>query len=233
MPDQNKYRYVVVGKKQENDKAATLELALLGGSTPPYKAGQYITVYFPNSNTPSGKAYSISSAPSENRFALTVEAVGEYSSRLSSLVPGDTFLASLPRGSFYPEPGEDGLVFLAGGIGITPFRSMIVEMHCMQAERQMYLFYSVRMQENFLFEDAFKPIEARERLYIQRHITGKSVAGGTAACRIRITDILYTVRDIKKAEFLICGSIPFVREFRKDLIDSRIDEGRIYTEALF
>ena len=56
-----------------------------------YQAGQYITVFFEDSSTPAGKAYSLSSAPHESELSITVKKVGEYSGRLHALNAGDTF----------------------------------------------------------------------------------------------------------------------------------------------
>ena len=54
-----------------------------------YTAGQYITVFFDDSSTPEGKAYSLSSAPHEKWLSITVKKVGEYSGRLHDLRAGD------------------------------------------------------------------------------------------------------------------------------------------------
>jgi ferredoxin-NADP reductase len=51
--------------------------------------------------------------------------------------------------------------------------------------------------------------------------------------RIKVTDILEETKDIKDKEFLICGGIPFVRDFWKGLKEGGVPEETICTEAFF
>jgi ferredoxin-NADP reductase len=66
-----------------------------------------------------------------------------------------------PKGSFVlPEATEDPLVFLAGGIGITPFRSMLRYIADEQLPHRMTLVYSSRDRASAPFLDELEEIEA-------------------------------------------------------------------------
>ena len=94
---------------------STLSLTFADGSIPKFVAGQYITVYFPETKTAEGKAYSISSAPGENMLSLTVKAIGEFSNKLCAMEPENEIAASLPYGYFTNEDDDQDsmLVMLA------------------------------------------------------------------------------------------------------------------------
>ena len=96
-------QYVVKEKTMEVPGVTTLFLTDEQDNVPPFTPGQYITVYFPELSTPEGKAYSISSAPRESTFSITVRNIGEFSGRLCSISPGETLLASLPYGFLKPQ----------------------------------------------------------------------------------------------------------------------------------
>lgn len=224
--------YVVVGTKQETRTTTTLALTFLDGSIPSYIPGQYLTIYFPYSTDTKGKAYSISSGPSEQTLAITVRAMGEFSNRLCALKPGDTILASLPQGTFYPEQAGVNLVLLAGGIGITPFRSIMCNAIRRSLPPDLYLFYSIPLLEETLFEDQFNILAKQYgNLHIKKYVTRESLTAPLALVR-RITpeDILRTIHDTVYSEFLISGPTSFVRGQRSGLVKAGISEEYIHTE---
>src|ERR1044071_5893464 len=117
MKESEKKIYTVLGRKEEVPGVTTLHLAFPDGKIPEYRAGQFITIYFPELHTPEGKAYSISSSPLEKHLSITVKALGEFSNKIHSLKVGDTLLASEPYGFFYSEIEDSSLVMVAAGIG--------------------------------------------------------------------------------------------------------------------
>ena len=71
--------------------------------------------------------YSLSALPSEDLMRITVRDVGDPSNMLRSLRPGTRVLAEGPFGAFFPEPSrrDRPALLLAGGVGITPLRTMM------------------------------------------------------------------------------------------------------------
>jgi ferredoxin-NADP reductase len=93
-------------------------------------AGQYISVELPHNN-PDGKGakrwFTISSAPYEKIIQITTRVTdSSFKQALSHLpIGGDLQLLDTPHGSFVWQDGSRPLVFVAGGIGVTPFRSIL------------------------------------------------------------------------------------------------------------
>lgn len=88
--------------------------------------GQYLDIKLPvkdpNGNT---RAFTISSSPTEEFLMITPKkGISPFKKYLESLKEGDIIESSHPAGTFTLDETEP-VVFLAGGIGITPFRSMI------------------------------------------------------------------------------------------------------------
>ena len=130
------------------------------GENPPFVAGQFITVYFPELCVPEGKAYSISSVPGDTELSITVKALGQFSRRLCAMRAGDSFLGSDPYGFFFSEEKETPLVMLAVGIGITPFRSIIKDATEQSSEQKLILIYSNRAPEDAAFVDDLEEWQA-------------------------------------------------------------------------
>lgn len=120
-----------VSKQQENDDVYTFYFSYRGSLG--YAAGQHGGFILPGLYRP--HAFSLASSPQEKLVAIgTHVATGSrYKNTLMRLQPGDRIVMFGPIMRFYMRKGHSGYVFLAQGIGITPFRSMLADAHDTQA----------------------------------------------------------------------------------------------------
>ena len=125
-----------------------------------YKAGQY--AYFDIGevyNDPKGpiRHFTIASSPTEDFILISTRIRSSpYKKRLSSLEPGVEVKARGPEGKFVlHEDYSKSAIFLSGGIGVTPFRSMIKYATDKQLPLRIIMFDSNRNQENILFKKEF------------------------------------------------------------------------------
>ena len=126
----------------------------------PFRAGQYLECTLPHPQTDSRgnrRYFTIASAPSEAQVRLGVKFYDQPSSfkrRLLKLPLGTQMLGGHPVGDFTlpKDPGRK-LAFIAGGIGITPFRSMIRHLLDQQQPRDIALFYSNRPETSPAYAD--------------------------------------------------------------------------------
>lgn len=220
--------------KTETPGVTTLFLSEKNKTVPEFIPGQFINVYFPDLGMPEGKAYSISSAPHEPLFSITVRAIGEFSHRLCDARPGDTISGSLPYGFFYPELEESDVVMLAAGIGITPFRSMLRHAARHSPKRRITLFNSSRTLSDMIFDEELAGLHKElPNFSITRFLTREGAPHKHISRRIKAADIFPFISNTAHTEFLICGSIPFTRDMWRDLRGAGISEDAMYTEAFF
>jgi ferredoxin-NADP reductase/nitrite reductase/ring-hydroxylating ferredoxin subunit len=125
-----------------------------------YRAGQY--AFFDIGgvhNDPKGpiRHFTISSSPTEDVIMITTRIRDTaYKKRLSSLEQGAKVKVRGPQGKFtLHEDYSKTAVFLSGGIGVTPFRSMIKYATDKQLPLKIIMFDSNRNQENTLFKNEF------------------------------------------------------------------------------
>ncbi|MFA6297230.1 MAG: FAD-dependent oxidoreductase [Candidatus Paceibacterota bacterium] len=231
----NNTTYIIKEVVEEAPDVKTLKLTLLNGTVPPYTAGQFITVYFPETKTLEGKSYTFSSAPHENTCNITIKNIGEFSGRLCSLKVGETIEASMPYGFFSSEYPEAELILIAGGIGITPFRSMVKGHLWQNPKRNIHLFHSTKTMSDIVFKKEFEELsENYPNLKIAYNLTQElNIPENMKKGRIDVPTLLNSLEKTTDKEFLICGSISFVRDIWKALRDQGISEDVIYTEAFF
>src|ERR1700730_412034 len=107
------------------------------------------------------RALSIASAPYEgNLMVATRLRATAFKRTLNSLPVGTELLLQGPYGSMtLPRNTKRPAVLLAGGIGVTPFRSFICNAAQSQSPREILLFYSVRVPEEAAFLEALQEIE--------------------------------------------------------------------------
>ncbi|MDF0681479.1 MAG: FAD-dependent oxidoreductase, partial [Candidatus Nitrosocosmicus sp.] len=101
--------------------------------------------------------FTISSSPAENFIMLSTKIRDSpYKKRLSTLEVGDKVKVSRPDGEFVlPEDYSKPIIFLSGGIGVTPFRSMINYATEKQLPLKIIMFDSNKNQQNILFKREF------------------------------------------------------------------------------
>ena len=210
----------IVGVRQENPEVTTLYFARPFD----FMAGQYITVFIEGSQVREGKAYSISSRPHEELMSITVKNVGgEFSSYLCSRHVGDTLQISRAYGDFNPQT-ERPLVGIAAGCGLSPIWSILAD-----AQQPTFLYFSQKSPEYMVFKDEL----AASSIQVKKFSTRQQVEekDGWHNGRFEVAKIVSEVPD--EAHFLVCGSLPFVRDVWQKLTAAGVDESRISTETFF
>lgn len=103
--------------------------------------------------------FTIASSPTEKDIKLGIKFYPEPSSfknRLLYMKPGDTIIAAQRGGDFVmPKNNEKKLVFIAGGIGVTPFRSMVQFLVDTKEQRNIRVLYANKSAENIAYKDVF------------------------------------------------------------------------------
>jgi ferredoxin-NADP reductase len=130
-----------------------------------YEAGQSIDLKLINppetDDEGNMRAFSLASAPHEDVIYITTRMRDTAFKRvLKSMEPGTEVQVEGPFGSFLlHENVNRPAVMFAGGIGITPFHSMISEAAARKSSHQMYLFFSNRRPEDAAFLTELQSLE--------------------------------------------------------------------------
>jgi glycine betaine catabolism B len=178
-----------------------------------FAAGQYLEWTLPVSGPDSRgnrRYFTIASAPSNETVRLGVKFSpngSAFKQGLASLQPGDRIVASQLAGSFtLPRHPRRKLVFIAGGIGITPFRSMLEDLLQRGEARPITVLYGNNRIEDVAYFDVLK--RAREELGIRTHYAVRTAEGPATGLRIGLIDaamIDECVPDYRERVFYISG----------------------------
>lgn len=143
-----------------------------GAALPPFQPGQFLTFSLPIfPDRPTVRCYSLSDRPDPKSYRITVKRIpastdkpdvppGIASNFLHDRVhEGDIIKVKAPSGRFCLDPDPSAaVVFIAGGIGITPLLSMLRWCASEQPERSVYLYYGVRNATEHGFREALEEL---------------------------------------------------------------------------
>jgi ferredoxin-NADP reductase len=198
-----------------------------------YQPGQFIELYLPHQNVDNRGIYrqfTLSSSPSETEIAITAKRppdgflTSTYKQTLWKLQPGDTAQTSDPLGDFVlPFDNTIPLVWVAGGMGIAPFRSQAIWLAHSGEERTIQLIHSIHGSDEQIFGPTFHhpPITLR---YLD------SSLGQRLTTQAVLKKLNYSPES-DEALFYISGPEPMVESLARGLQASGIARGRIVSDA--
>ena len=203
-----------------------------------FQPGQYLewTLPRPASDARGNRRYfTIASSPTEPHLQLTLRQpmpASSFKQQLARLKTGDGLLASHLAGSFVlPADSGEKLVFLAGGVGITPFRSMIKYLLDERQRRDIILLYSANTASELVFTELFK----RAKKVGLRPIYTLTAKDRPAGWRGQFGPIdrrliKKMVPDYKQRRFYVSGPYGFVKAARLELIKLGLPRRQIITD---
>lgn len=243
----DKLHLLVTAIKDETKTSKTFRLAPDPDANmkglPPFRAGQYLSLKVGADGVRITRPYSISSAPYEalspgGFYEITVKRVSD-----GFLTPymwehwqvGTKIESSAPAGLFYYEPLRDKrtIVGLAGGSGVTPFRSMAREIAHGGLDVELILLYGSSDETDILFYDELKALEAQSAGKIRVvHVLSCDVVSLAGCEQGFITaDIIRKYAKAEHSSFFVCGPQVMYQFVRGELARLNLPRRRVRWEA--
>ena len=213
-----------------------------GGAIARYKAGQHLPVRAEIDGETLMRTYTLSSAPSDGRYRLSVKREGAFSNYLHGLSEGDLIEAQGPRGGFFIEGDEPRpAVLIAAGIGITPMlamlRQIVFEGQRTRGTRPTWLVHGAKSRDLRPFHDEIAELTRKAggavRLVAVHSAPDRSETQGedySWAGRFTAAD-LGRFLPFGDYEFYMCGPGGFMQDVYDGLRDMNVSDARIHAEA--
>lgn len=227
------YTIVRVGKETA-DTFILLAKPVLG-EVFPFSPGQFAGIE--NPEYPSGQKnhfFSIASSPNDKvRLKFCFKVYGDWTKRLSEKNPGDRLRIAGPFGKFMWHSTVQHAVFLAGGIGITPFVSMLRYIKEANEHPSITLLYGNRTEKDIVYrsflEETIRHLPGGKIIHILSHLTESDIWEGYRG---------FLTKEILEKEvtfnadptFFICGPPIFVQLAEDILKQKSVAESKIRRE---
>ena len=218
--------YNVESVRHPNGATTEVTLRPQKGPIKKQRAGQFLFVRFPQDRILSeSHPFTISSAPHEDRLRLTIKASGDFTRYLfNHLKPEMGAIVDGAYGMFDYKTGGQKQIWLAGGIGITPFLAFIRDMNSDLAH-DIDFYYTVRHPDEALFVEEIKTAAIRNpRL---RPFVRYSAKEGSLTLEHILKN---TVGDVKDHHIYICGPLPMIQAFEKKFLELGVPNNQIHYE---
>ena len=200
-----------------------------------YRAGQFTFVTVEDDGQKMKKPLTLSSSPTElDYIEFTKKLTGHpFSNGLEALRIGDKIRLDAPYGNFTLDEQLPRVTMLAGGMGITPMRSMCKYCTDMRLPSAVMLLYANNTEADIIFRREFEEMQSQNRnLKVVLALAEAEPDWKGRTGRIRADTIREEVPDYLTTAFYICGPPAMVDAMRAVLRDLGVAENSVITEDL-
>jgi ferredoxin-NADP reductase len=171
--------------------------------------------------------YSLSQPPDNAGLRITVKAAGRHSSGVAGLRPGTRVIAEGPCGGFTAaRRRRANVLLLAGGIGITPLRSLFAALS--PAGGTVRLMYRAGSSDDVLFRDELEAIAESPGKILTLVVGHRADLGCDPLALSRLSGL---VTDLSGCDIYLCGPREMARTLRDDLRNANFDHRHLFTES--
>jgi ferredoxin-NADP reductase len=189
-----------------------------GGPLPDPMPGQYLTIRVPVNGATAIRSYSISGHPDSTTYRISVkrEEHGTVSRHIHDTIQrGSVLDVAAPRGDFVLAPGDDPVVLLSAGIGITPVLAMLAFTAATNPTRPVWWIHVARTPEDYALAAEVNALlhdlpQARSLIYLTRSsLPADGGTPGTVSGRLDLEQ-LRTLDLPTGSRAYICGPTGFI-----------------------
>ncbi len=224
--------YEVVAVTKVAASTWQLVVAPTSGDAIDFEPGQYAFVAMDRQPfMGSGHPFSFSSAPSERpRIEFTIKENGDFTNTIGSLEPGTRLHLDGPHGFLSPAryrgPGvdHDGLVLIAGGVGIAPMMSILREGAATKRTKPVLLIYAANSEADLAYRSELDGLVAEMNLTVRYMLShpGQGWNGDSGYVDSEYLNGLARENDLDNRMYFICGSTRMLNAVLEAIDDAKL-----------
>lgn len=209
-----------------------LKLSPNDGRNLSFEAGQFVKIISPNKKEePRFRFYSIASPPSVDYLEFMIKVVGNFTNHLASLEVGEILEIEGTFGEFRLPKKVRNALFIAGGVGVAPIRSILRYINDNNIKGNFVFFYSNKTRD-FAFYDEFIELNKNPSIKIIFTITRECPEGWKGERgRIDKKMLAKYLPSIQKYHAFLCGPVKMSLAIKELLKELGIEEKNIILEA--
>jgi predicted ferric reductase len=175
--------------------------------------------------------FTIVSSPAGKGLSICAKAAGDFTSILGKTQPSDLAYIDMPFGVFsFLEHDAERLVFIAGGIGITPFMSMLRYMRDRKLQKEVILLWANKMEKDIAFKAELDRMASEMPSLKIIHILSRQEDWSGEKGRVNADTLKRHVGNFEKGEFFVCGPPSMMSDLQKILSDLGVSKKRMHME---
>ncbi|MEI8364529.1 MAG: ferric reductase-like transmembrane domain-containing protein [archaeon] len=216
------HRFVVSRVVKENQDIVSIYIRGNKLNRFKFKAGQFGIFRFLDKTFYEAHPFSFSRAHSEIELRISIKNLGDFTSKVHEIKRGTPIIIEGPLGTFHKDRiKHKNVVLIAGGIGITPIRSLIEEL-TLDPSREITLIYSVKDDKDIVFREELNSLKEKNHNHYY-HSSNKF--GHLNEDKLRNVILNPTTTD-----FFVCGPPGMTNHIIKLLKRMGVSKKRIHHE---
>ncbi len=165
--------------------------------------------------------FTVSGVGPDGELRLTIKALGACSAQIQSIAAGALVRLQGPFGNFLGETGSSARLWVAGGIGITPFMAALRQQRCTRPTALLYL-YRTPADAPFLAE--LQGLQTSDPMF-------QLLAQATGPQAADLGPMLSAVDRIAERQVHVCGPAPLLARLRSCLSGLGVPPSAIHSES--
>lgn len=226
--------YQVSGVNVIGDGLTEIALRPLGRPLQ-YVPGQFAMLHLETKSGWHRHPFTLASSPSDAEVRVTVKALGDYTSAVSDTVKvGMPAVLSGPHGRFTHAKGKSRQIWVAGGVGVTPFLSWFRSLDEFPASERVDFFYSVAGDAPYIEE--IRDI-TKEHPNVRVHVVDTTADGRLTAERALALSVKENESsspgphaDARSVSVFMCGPKPMVHSLQSGFREAGVSPSAIHRE---
>jgi glycine betaine catabolism B len=198
-----------------------------------YIPGQFIELTLPHDKPDDrgiSRWFTLTSIETDDEIQITTkltEQSSSFKSHVQTLRPGDEVSVSEPMGDFVlPRNSETPLLFVAGGMGVTPFVSMLRHIAKTNETHDIQFLYAVHSEDDIIFQEVFDAAHVHATIVV----SNPSEAWGGERGHLSANHVLKLTEPKPDSLVYLAGPEPMVEELHKDLLAQKIPSNQLVTD---
>lgn len=195
-----------------------------------YTAGQYLTLKATIDGNEVRRAYSLSSAPHENRWSVVVKVVedGVFSNYAMTLRAGDTLEVATPEGLFIHERHNGSHYLLAAaGSGITPIISILKDILINEPDSKVALIYGNQSQAQTIYFEILNDLKDQyENRFVLKYSFSREERNESLFGRVNKGNLNFFIKqdctDFTFTKAYLCGPEEMIHSASDNLIEKEL-----------
>ena len=226
--------YKVARLEEERGQSWSLYLEPDGHAGMDFEAGQFawITNESPFIFRENPFSFSTNADSEDKTIGFTIKELGDFTSSIKNLKPGDRMYVDGPYGTFSMDEHEcKSMVFLAGGIGSAPVMGMLRTLAARKCEKELTFFYGNPTWESIIFREELDELQKKLNLKLI-HVLERPSEQWDGERGFINTDVLkrHLAENYLESVYFICGPLPMIEAVEPCLHELNIPRGHIYSE---
>ncbi len=229
--------WVVDHIKEELGQSHSLYVRPVGHDGFKIQAGQFawITVESPFIFRENPFSFSTSARRDDDVIGFTIKELGDFTSTIKDLKPGDTVYVDGPYGTFsLDDHADSNLVLIAGGIGSAPVMSILRTMRDRCHDKDVVFFYGNPTYDTIIFRDELEELEKEMDCLTVVHVLEQPPEDWEGEKGFITAEILerHLPENYKhwKYIFFLCGPMPMIEAVEGALVSLDVEHSKIFSE---